>query len=70
MCRNAERLRKVFSVLGDVNNYPLFYHCRIGTDRTGICGVAINGLFRGKDPHILHHIAQSHLNTLWDEYNK
>ena len=44
MCRNAERLRKVFSVLGDVNNYPLFYHCRIGTDRTGICGVAINGV--------------------------
>ena len=23
MCRNAERLRKVFSVLGNVNNYPL-----------------------------------------------
>lgn len=44
MCRNAERLRKVFSVLGDVNNYPLFYHCRIGTDRTGICGIAINGV--------------------------
>ena len=44
LTRNAERLRKVFSVLGDINNYPLFYHCRIGTDRTGICGVAINGL--------------------------
>ena len=44
MARNAERLRKVFSVLGDTNNYPLFYHCHIGTDRTGICGVAINGL--------------------------
>ena len=44
LTRNAERLRKVFLVLGDVNNYPLFYHCRIGTDRTGICGVAINGL--------------------------
>ena len=44
MARNAERLRKVFSVLGDTNNYPLMYHCRIGTDRTGICGIAINGL--------------------------
>ncbi|MCQ2086764.1 MAG: tyrosine-protein phosphatase [Bacilli bacterium] len=44
MARNAERLRKVFSVLGDSSNYPVMYHCRIGTDRTGICAVAINGL--------------------------
>ena len=44
MSRNAERLRKVFATLGDSSNYPLMYHCRIGTDRTGICGVAINGL--------------------------
>lgn len=44
MSRNAERLRKVFATLGDSSNYPLMYHCRIGTDRTGICGVAINGV--------------------------
>lgn len=44
MSRNAERLRKVFSILGDANSYPLMYHCRIGTDRTGICAIAINGL--------------------------
>ena len=44
LSRNAERLRKVFSILENENNYPLFYHCRIGTDRTGICAMAINGL--------------------------
>jgi len=44
LSRNAERLRYVFSILGNEDNYPTMYHCRIGTDRTGICGVAINGL--------------------------
>lgn len=44
LSRNAERVRKVFDALGDENNYPVMYHCRIGTDRTGICGILINGL--------------------------
>jgi hypothetical protein len=30
--------------LADINNYPVFYHCRIGTDRTGITGMMIGGL--------------------------
>ena len=42
--RNAERIRQVFEILADQNNYPVFYHCRIGTDRTGITGICINGL--------------------------
>lgn len=32
---NNDSLKKLFSVLADENNYPLFYHCSIGTDRTG-----------------------------------
>ena len=32
------------NILADENNYPIFYHCRIGTDRTGITGMMINGL--------------------------
>ena len=31
-------------ILADESNYPVFYHCRIGTDRTGITGFMINGL--------------------------
>jgi len=42
--RNAESVKKVFSLLADENNYPLFYHCRIGTDRTGLTAILINGL--------------------------
>lgn len=44
MSRNAERVRMVFDTLKDRNSYPLFYHCRIGTDRTGIIAVLLNGL--------------------------
>ena len=42
--RNAEPLKQVFHALADKNNYPIFYHCRIGTDRTGLCAIMISGL--------------------------
>ena len=44
LSRNAERIRYVMDTLADPNNYPVFYHCRIGTDRTGITGMMIGGL--------------------------
>ncbi len=44
LARNAERIRQVMDILADESNYPVFYHCRIGTDRTGITGMMINGL--------------------------
>ena len=42
--RNAEPLKEVFHALADPDNYPIFYHCRIGTDRTGLCAIMISGL--------------------------
>ena len=44
LARNAEKVRNVMEILSDESNYPVFYHCRIGTDRTGITGVMLNGL--------------------------
>ena len=44
MSRNAEKLRMVMDIFADSNNYPAFFHCRIGTDRTGIVGITLNGL--------------------------
>ena len=44
LARNSVRIRQVMDILADQNNYPVFYHCRIGTDRTGITGIMINGL--------------------------
>ena len=41
---NKEQILKVFSILSDENNYPLFIHCNIGTDRTGMLSFLINAL--------------------------
>ena len=42
--RNAEPIKTVFHTLANPDNYPVFYHCRIGTDRTGLCAILISGL--------------------------
>ena len=42
--RNAEPLKEVFHALANKDNYPVFYHCRIGTDRTGLTAIMISGL--------------------------
>ena len=44
MSRNSQRIRQVFEILGNEANYPVYYHCRIGTDRTGIVGICLGGL--------------------------
>ena len=44
LARNSVRLRQVMDILADQSNYPVYYHCRIGTDRTGITAIMINGL--------------------------
>ena len=41
---NTDEIIHVFSVLADKNNYPVFFHCHIGTDRTGMVAYLINGL--------------------------
>ena len=42
--RNTEAVKNFFEFLADSNNYPLYYHCKIGTDRTGLCSVLLSGL--------------------------
>lgn len=42
--RNSEPIKAVFNALSNPDNYPVFYHCRIGTDRTGLCAILISGL--------------------------
>ena len=42
--RNAEATKNFFNFIADENNYPLYYHCKIGTDRTGVCTILLQGL--------------------------
>lgn len=41
---NRELAVDVFHKLADINNYPMFYHCAIGTDRTGAVAFNLLGL--------------------------
>lgn len=41
---NRDKLPELFAVLGDEANYPIVFHCSIGTDRTGMVAFLINGL--------------------------
>ena len=37
-------LKQIFELLADENNYPIYYHCNAGADRTGTLTFLINGL--------------------------
>lgn len=49
---NDSSLRKVFSILGNKDNYPLFFHCSIGTDRTGYVAYLINAFLGVSEDHL------------------
>ncbi len=49
---NKEQLLKVFSILADENNYPVIFHCNIGTDRTGMIAYLINALLGVSDDNL------------------
>lgn len=39
-----ESLKKIFEAMADENNYPIYYHCNAGADRTGTVAFLLNGL--------------------------
>ena len=41
---NRLLLIQIFNLLADESNYPIYYHCIIGTDRTGLISWLVNGL--------------------------
>ncbi|MBO4251679.1 MAG: tyrosine-protein phosphatase [Clostridia bacterium] len=41
---NYPSIKKVFEYLSERSNYPIIYHCTIGTDRTGFISYLLNGL--------------------------
>lgn len=40
----TNQIRRVFSILGTEGNLPAYFHCQIGTDRTGVTGLLLLGL--------------------------
>lgn len=42
--RNIIPVRRFFETMATPEAFPAFFHCRIGTDRTGLCATLLNGL--------------------------
>lgn len=49
---NKNAIKQIFELLADKNNYPIYFHCNAGADRTGTLALLINGLL-GVDEHSL-----------------
>lgn len=49
---NDASLRKVFTILGDESNYPTYFHCSIGTDRTGYVAWLINAVIGVEEEYL------------------
>ena len=41
---NGQQIKKLVELIADTNNYPIVYHCNIGTDRTGLVSYLLGGL--------------------------
>ena len=48
----AEHIREIFEILADEENYPVCFHCSIGTDRTGKLAFLINALLGVREEYL------------------
>ena len=51
---NKTVLKDLFAVLGNKNNYPLVFHCSIGTDRTGMVSFLVLNLLGVSEEEIYY----------------
>ena len=49
-----ESHRRLFSMLADINNYPVYFHCTGGADRTGTIAYLLNALLGVGEEDLLH----------------
>lgn len=64
--RNCEAVRKAFGIFADEEAYPIFYHCRIGTDRTGFTTYLLYGLLGAEEEDIYRDYLFSNFGLIED----
>ena len=48
-----ESVKKIFELLADTDNYPIYLHCEGGADRTGVICYLLNALLGVSDEDLL-----------------
>lgn len=61
---NKNEIRHVFQILADENNYPIFFHCSIGTDRTNLIAFLVNGLLGVDESDLYYDYVFSNLGNI------
>lgn len=62
---NAEQIKAAFDVFADKDNYPIFFHCAIGTDRTGCVAFLLNGLLGVPEESLYYDYMFSNYGEIW-----
>ena len=60
----AQKLPQIFDILADESNYPVFFHCYIGTDRTGGLAYLIGGLLGVSEEYLYYDYCFSNFGKL------
>ncbi len=62
---NSEQIKAAFDVFADKDNYPIFFHCAIGTDRTGCVAFLLNGLLGVPEENLYYDYMFSNYGEIW-----
>ena len=62
---NAPEIKAAFDVFADKDNYPIFFHCAIGTDRTGCVAFLLNGLLGVSEESLYRDYMFSNYGEIW-----
>lgn len=62
---NSEQIKAAFDVFADKSNYPVFFHCAIGTDRTGCVAFLLLGLLGVEEENLYYDYMFSNYGLIW-----
>ena len=62
---NAAQIKAAFDVFADKANYPVFFHCAIGTDRTGCVAFLLLGLLGVEEDNLYYDYMFSNYGLIW-----
>lgn len=61
-------LKNAFEILADSNNYPVYFHCAAGADRTGTFAYLVNGLLGVEYANLINDFEMTTFSVYGDRY--